>query len=91
MVDPLITDAIVARERGIVELSRGGRTASVSMDIPLSSSLAGLVLPGTFVEVDPVGLERDSLWRGVVRGVSISAQWGDTLEVAQSIELERHY
>lgn len=88
---PLLGDAFACRERGKVELSSGGLSASMTLDLPLSKGLAGLVLPGAFLEVDPVGIPGDELWRGLVRSTAIVATRSPAFSVVQTLELERHY
>jgi hypothetical protein len=86
VVDPLITHADAARERGRRVLADTNRQAQVTLELPMLPAL-GLVEPGQLVEV---GDGADS-WRGLARAAQIAAQWTDTLTVRQTIELERHY
>jgi hypothetical protein len=91
ITDPIINDEYIARERGRVELSGGGKKSAVTLDLPFHQSLGGLIRPGLLAEIDPSGIANDTIWRGITRSVSIRASWGNGLEVSQSITLERHY
>jgi hypothetical protein len=88
VVDPLISEVAAARQRGIAELGQSGRLSMQRLQIPLSSTMAGLVDTGRLIEVTGDG----AAWRGLVRGVSITAgrQQGG-LSVRQELTVERHY
>jgi hypothetical protein len=86
VVDPLITHADAARERGSRILADTGRQARVTLELPMLPSL-GLLEPGQLVAVGQGG----DAWRGLVRANQVAAQWTDTLTVRQTVELERHY
>lgn len=86
VVDPLITHADAARERGRRLLADSGRQARVTLELPLLPSL-GLLEPGRLIAVG----DGTDAWRGLVRGTQFVAQWNDALTVRQTIELERHY
>ncbi|NVN56949.1 hypothetical protein FLM52_14485 [bacterium Scap17] len=84
VVDALITDQAPALSRGIAELAATLRQSTESLQMPLAASLGGLLLPGMMIECDG--------WRGVSRGVSVSASLqGRALSVRQSIELQRFH
>ncbi|MGY3728005.1 MULTISPECIES: hypothetical protein [Cobetia] len=84
VVDALITDQAPAQARGIAELAATLRQSTESLQMPLAASLGGLLLPGMMIECDD--------WRGVSRGVSVSASLqGRALSVRQSIELQRFH
>ena len=84
VVDALITDQAPAQSRGIAELAATLRQSTESLQMPLAASLGGLLLPGMMIECDG--------WRGVSRGVSVSASLqGRALSVRQSIELQRFF
>ncbi len=84
VVDALITDQAPAQSRGIAELAATLRQSTESLQMPLAASLGGLLLPGMMIECDG--------WRGVSRGVSVSASLqGRALSVRQSIELQRFH
>ena len=85
VVDGLITAQAAARQRGTAILSDTGRQARVTLEMPLMDEI-GLLPPGKFIEVD-----EDAAWRGLVRSTGVSADWGDALKIAQTIEVERHY
>lgn len=89
-VNPVISANAAARQKGLSIISAGGKQAEVSLELPLLSSL-GLVTPGLLIEVVNGGADAENAWRGLVRGVSIAANFGSALEVTQSINLERHY
>lgn len=89
VVDAMISDVAAARERVRSELSTAGKQATVSIELPLAD-YTGLFLPGQLVTVDETTSSTPN-WKGLVRGVSIGSRWSDTLEVTQTIELERHY
>lgn len=86
-VSALVTDEDAAREAAIAVLGSGGKQATVSLTLPLESSV-GLVVPGKLVRVVDAS---ETAWKGLSRGVSISARWSDGLVISQSLELERHY
>ena len=86
-VGPMVSAAAAARQKGISILSAGGKQAKVSVSVPMEPSL-GLVTPGMLLEVQK---SETNKWRGLVRGTSISANWGHGLTVEQAITIERHY
>lgn len=47
----------------------------------------GLLDPGLLIAVG----EGTTNWRGLVRATSIAADWGESLTVRQTVEVERHY
>lgn len=79
--DALITDAIVARMRGIAVLGAAGRKRTVTRSLPIMAP-AGLIRVGKFLRVDS---EAESVI-GIVRGVS--AIYSDKSVVRQSLEIE---
>lgn len=96
VVNQLITDAAAARQRGMVELSRGGKQADISIEVPLIADI-GLCLPSEVVDFEvacdggciPDGLEA---WRGIVSGVSIAANNSNgKVTVNQTVDFERRY
>jgi hypothetical protein len=89
-VNPMISAAAAARNKGMSILSAGGKQATVSLDLPMEASL-GLVSPGVMVEVTNGGLGTAPAWRGIVRSSSVAANWGRGLTVNQSLRVERHY
>lgn len=83
ITDPLITDAIVARQRGISVLADTGRTARLSLRLPVLA-LTGVIKPGAFVRYN----ETPSISRvGLVRATDIAF---DRPEVWQTLEVETH-
>lgn len=70
-IHPLITHVDAGRERGRVELSKGGKRLEVTLTMPYMGGAhgPGLIVPGKLLEVeDPRGT-----WRGLVQGVKILA------------------
>lgn len=82
IVDPLITEAAAARQRGIAVLGDTGRQAMVSLRVPILPE-TGVIEPGTFVQYEDGGVTR----RGVVRSTGIDVTFP---EVFQSIGVETH-
>lgn len=81
-----ITHQYAAHERGLAILANTGRQALVSMETALIPSLGlDVILPGKLVQIGDAG---EGNWRGLVRGVEITAA---RPKVTQKIELERHY
>lgn len=98
LVDDLITDTVPARHRGIAELAAQMRSSQEQHELPLSVSLGGLMLPGSFVAVgDAPGGVFSQDWIGLVNGTTVSAQAqragdrGVNLKVRQLLEIERHF
>jgi hypothetical protein len=85
IVDPLITHADAARERGRAVLADVGRQALVTLELPMLPSI-GLLDPGRLIAVG----ENGQSWRGLVRGTMVSASWSQSLIVRQTVEVERH-
>lgn len=86
VVDGLITHADAARERGRTILADTGKQAVVTLELPMLNSV-GLLDPGLLIAVG----EGTTNWRGLVRATSIAADWGESLTVHQTVEVERHY
>lgn len=91
VVDQLIVDDPSARQRGIHELSKGGKQATVSIDLPITAE-TGLLTPGMLIDFEVAcagSCEVDIVpWRGIVRGISIAAQ---EAKVIQTVEFERRF
>ena len=68
VVDALITDASVARQRGITVLSDTGRQIEVSLRLPVLPE-TGIIEPGAIVEYRDGSVTR----RGLVRSTSVQA------------------
>lgn len=90
VVDQMIGDSVASALRGTSILSAGGKQASVGLSVPLHASL-GVLTPGMLIEVVNGGFGTEPAWRGLIRGVSISAAWNRSLKINQSVEVERHY
>lgn len=86
-INPMISDHAASRHKGIQILSSSGKQARVSLDLPMEQAL-GLVTPGMLIRVQK---DASNNWRGLARSTQINADWGDSLAVVQTIELERHY
>lgn len=68
VVDALITDAVVARQRGIAVLADTGRQVEVSLRLPVLE-VTGIITPGAFVDYQDGGVTR----RGLVRSTQVQA------------------
>ena len=84
IIDPLITHADAARERGRAVLADTGRQAMVTLELPMLPSI-GLLEPGRLIAIGESGAS----WRGLVRGTTVSANWSQSLLVRQVVEVER--
>ena len=82
VTDPLVTDTIAARQRGISILSNTGRIANVNLRLPVLPE-TGVITPGKFIKYVDGGVSR----LGVVRSTSIEV---GTPEIFQSIGVETH-
>ena len=98
IVNDLVTDPNPARALGTVAMARTGRQAVENYELPLSDPLGGLIPLGSLIEVGgEVGGFFLPDWRGLVRGVSVSAgarrarNGGVALGVRQDIEIVRHF
>ncbi|MEG0937902.1 MAG: hypothetical protein RSE32_03125 [Comamonas sp.] len=82
--DDLITHADAARMRGSWELAASGNKLqhSISMPVLTGGSNPGILNPGQLLEV----ADTDGTWRGLVRGVSVSASMP---RVRQQVTVER--
>ena len=84
VVDPLITHADAARQRGIAVLSDTGRIATVGLSLPVLAE-TGVIEPGKFVRYVDGGTTR----LGLVRSTSVSV--GESAaETRQQIVMEVH-
>lgn len=84
VTDALITDAVVARQRGLAILGTAGPQYNVRMDLPV---LTGVGQPGVLDVGQLVQINATVPWRGRVRAVSVAAK---SPSLRQSITLERH-
>ena len=82
----LITHADAARQHGGAILANAGRQARITISMPISAEIP-LLQVGQLVSIPEPG----DNWRGLVRGVRVSAAWQQSLRVRQTIEIERHY
>jgi hypothetical protein len=83
VTDALITHADAARQRGLQVLAAGGRTATVSLRMPVLSA-SGILRPGQLVRY----LDGSSTRHGLVRGNSVEAN--GVASVWQTVSLESH-
>lgn len=98
VVDDLITDVnTAARARGIAALAATARQSVETFDMPLAASMGGLRTPGEIVAIGTGDAPFVEDYRALIKSVGIQAQagrasnGGATLEVRQSLSLERHY
>lgn len=82
IVDPLITHADAARQRGIPVLANTGRIANIGLKLPVLAQ-TGIITPGKYVDFVDAGVTR----RGVVRSVQVEV---GLPEVWQTIGVETH-
>jgi hypothetical protein len=82
VVDPLITEAVAARQRGIAVLADTGRQIDVTLRLPVLPE-TGVIEPGVFVEYQDGGVSR----LGLVRSTSVQA---GLPEVWQTLGVETH-
>jgi len=68
VVDALITEAAVARQRGVAVLSDTGRQIEVSLNLPVLAE-TGIIEPGAFVQYRDGGVDRI----GLVRSTQVQA------------------
>ncbi len=68
VVDALITEAAVARQRGLAVLSDTGRQIEVSLNLPVLLD-TGIIEPGAFVQYRDAGVDRI----GLVRSTQVQA------------------
>lgn len=68
MVDALITEAAVARQRGLAVLSDTGRQIEVNLNLPVLAE-TGIIEPGAFVQYRDAGVDRI----GLVRSTQVQA------------------
>lgn len=84
IVDPLITQAVAARQRGLAVLSDTGRIATVGLRLPVLAE-TGIIAPGSFISYIDGGIERIGLTRSVQVEVGLPAIW-QTLGVETHVE-----
>lgn len=82
VVDPLITHADAARQRGTSILSDTGRIASVTLRLPVLPE-TGIIPPGKFIDYVDGGITRRGLSRSVQVEVGLPTVW-------QTIGVETH-
>jgi hypothetical protein len=68
VVDPLITKAAAARQRGLAVLADTGRQVEVSLRLPVWAA-TGIIAPGAFVEYQDGSVTR----LGMVRATHVEA------------------
>jgi len=82
--DPLITEAVAARQRGLAILGAAGHKHSVRLDLPV---LTGQGQPGILDVGQLVQVNTATPWRGRVRAVNVASNWPS---LRQSVTIERH-
>ena len=82
VVDPLITHAVAARQRGLAVLGDTGRQAMVTLRLPVLPE-TGVIEPGAFVKNRDGTLTR----LGLVRSTSVQA---GLPEAWQTLGVEAH-
>lgn len=82
IVDPLITHVDAARQRGLSVLSNVGRTANISLRMPVLPE-TGIIKPGKFVKYVDGAVERIGLTRSVQVQVALPA-------IYQTLVVETH-
>ncbi len=82
--DDLITQAVAARMRGGWALAASGNKLmqTITMPVLTGGTNPGVLQPGQLLQVDDL----DGTWRGLVRGVSVSASMP---KVRQQVTVER--
>jgi hypothetical protein len=71
VVDPLITHADAARQRGIAVLSDTGRKIEISLRLPVAADMGGLLEPGKVISYQDGSATR----KGIVRSVKVDASF----------------
>lgn len=84
-VNALITHVDAARMRGEAILADTGAQGNVILTLPIEG-VAGMIPPGKLIEITEA-----APWRGLTRGVNVTANWASGLTVRQVVEVERHY
>jgi len=72
VVDPLITQAAAARQRGVAVLADTGRQIEVSLRLPVLAE-TGIIEPGAFVEYHDGSQGRLIRRIGIVRSTQVEA------------------
>jgi hypothetical protein len=98
IVDPLISDTLPARHRGINALAGAMRQSTETHELPLDGALGGLILPGSLLGVGAqVSGSFVKEWTGMVNGVTVTANAaragdrGVNLRVRQQLNVERFF
>ena len=84
ITDPLMTDVIAVRQRGIVPLADSALRWRQEVSVPLitGGTAPGLILPGYLIEVQEPG----ETWRGLVRHLSLDENMP---EFTQTLTVDR--
>lgn len=85
ITDPLMTDVIAVRQRGIVPLADSALRWRQEVSVPLitGGTAPGLILPGYLIEVQEPG----ETWRGLVRHLSLDENMP---EFTQTLTVDRY-
>jgi hypothetical protein len=84
ITDPLITDVLGARQRGLPVLADTGRVANVSLKLPVLPE-TGIIVPGKMVRYTDGAATR----MGITRSVSVSVG-ANAVDLRQTIAVETH-
>jgi len=82
IVDPLATDTVMTRQRGLAALGDTGRQAHVSIRLPVLPE-TGIIRPGTLIDYTAQGTK----YRGLVRGAQVTTGHPD---IWQTVRIETH-
>ena len=82
IVDPLITHAYAARQRGLTALGDTGRVKNITLQLPVLSE-TGIILPGKTIRYAESGQNHV----GIVRAVQVAS---DFPRIRQAITVESH-
>ncbi len=85
VTDPLITAEAAARQRGTAIVGAAGAKQLVTIELPL---LTAEIAPGVLDVGQLIEIDAAQPWRGMVRAVNVSAQFGR--QVRQTATVERH-
>ena len=82
LVDPLATDSIMTRQRGIRVLGDTGKIVVITLKLPILAE-TGIVMPGTLISYIVGNATKIGMVRGVSVDYSLPAVW-------QTIKVETH-
>lgn len=92
-MSPMVTDALItatepAVARGKLIIGQSGKWSKEHLALPLTRPgiLPGLLELGTLVSME----EHNSVWRGQVVGIKVTASWDNAFTVQQDVAVERY-